>query len=442
MVAPDMKRIRACLWLGLVIFGTVGLGAGAFAQTSGARPVVVVPINGMVDDGMAHLVQRSIQEANDDHARAVVLDVNSLGGLVEAALSIKDAIFSAKEPVIAYVSHRAYSSASLISLSSNRIIMAPGASIGAAEPHPDTKETVSALRAEFESTALRNHRNPTLAGAMVDRTIDVPQYKDNGTFLTLNTGDALKTGIADAIEPTLGDALREEHLGGAPVIRTSYSWGEDLARFANTPEISGLLLTIGMLGLILEMQTLHGIAGTVGIAALGLFFGTHVYAGFSNGLVIALALAGMLGILWELHVVPGHGAPGILGGVLLLMSILLAFGIPFFFIGVETVSTALILTVAIFAIFVRYYPQNAWIGRLTLAAVQGPEYVSSHDFRSLRGATGTASSYLRPAGIASINGRRVDVLTEGEFIPAGTPIRVTRVEGARIFVEPVMQEAR
>ena len=96
------------------------------------------------------------------------------------------------------------------------------------------------------------------------------------------------------------------------------------------------------------------------------------------------------------------------------------------------------LTVIVFTLAVRAMPQNAWAQRLALSAAQGPEYVTSADHGSLRGRTGTAASYLRPAGIASIDGRRIDVLTEGEFIAQGTPIRVVRVEGARIFVEPVV----
>jgi membrane-bound serine protease (ClpP class) len=86
---------------------------------------------------------------------------------------------------------------------------------------------------------------------------------------------------------------------------------------------------------------------------------------------------------------------------------------------------------------VRAVPQNAWAQRLALAAAQGPEYVASANYGNLRGQTGTAVSFLRPAGIASIDGRRVDVLTSGEFIAQGTPIRVVRVEGARVFVEPL-----
>jgi membrane-bound serine protease (ClpP class) len=408
----------------------------AAAQPAG-RPVVVIPIGGTVDAGMAHLVERSVEEANQNHAQAIVLDVNSPGGLVDAAFAIRDALFSAQEPVEAYVSGRAYSAAALITLTAQRIVMAPGASIGAAEPIPATVKTISALRAEFESTAERTHRDPKLAGAMVDKNVDVPQYKRAGAILTLNTEDALRAGIASSTAPTLDAALAQLHLAGVPRVTQSFSWAEALARFATDPVVSGLLLTLGMLGLLIEMQTLHGIAGVIGIGALVLFFGSHVYAGFSNGFVVLLALLGLFGILWELHVVPGHGLPGILGGAALLVAVLFAFGTPFIFVGIETIATAIVLTVIAFTLVVRAVPENAWAHRLALVAAQGPEYVASGDYRDLRGRTGTAASYLRPAGIASIDGRRIDVLTEGEFIAQGTPVRVVRVEGARIFVEPV-----
>ncbi|MBV9233149.1 MAG: NfeD family protein, partial [Candidatus Eremiobacteraeota bacterium] len=96
-----------------------------------------------------------------------------------------------------------------------------------------------------------------------------------------------------------------------------------------------------------------------------------------------------------------------------------------------------VLTVIGFTLAVRAVPENAWAHRLALMSAQGPEYVASADQSMLRGRSGTAVSYLRPAGIAAIDGRRVDVLTAGEFIAQGTPVRVVRVEGARVFVEPI-----
>ena len=433
MRAVTLRR----LILGLLVLGGLG-GLGFSGQASGAQQnVVVIPIHGTIDEGMAHLVQRSIEEANANGARAIVLDIDTFGGLVSAATEIRDAMLNSKVPTYAYVSERAWSAGALVTLSAQHVAMAPGSSIGAAEPIPTTIKTISALRGEFESTALRNHRNPKIAAAMVDPNADAPDYKKHGAILTLNADDAKRAHITDAIELTMAGFLHDNHLQGAALQNVQYTFAEQLARFATSPEVSGLLLTIGMLGLLIEMQTLHGIAGAIGVMAFALFFGTHVYAGFSNGFVIVLAVAGVLLILYELHVVPGHGAPGILGGLALLLAVLLAFGLPFFFIALQTISTAIILTVILFWLATRAFPENAFMKRITFAGVQGPDYVTSSDFTWLRGEVGSAASFLRPAGVASIAGKRVDVLTEGDFIPAGTPVRVTRVEGARVFVEPV-----
>ena len=193
--------------------------------------------------------------------------------------------------------------------------MAPGGSIGAAEPIPKTVKTVSALRGEFESTAARHHRNAHLAAAMVDATVDAPAYKAPGAILTL-TADQARAAPASPrpTVPTFDAALARFGLAGARRAATrAIRSAEQLARFATNPEVSGILLAIGFLGLLIELQTLHGIAGAIGAGSLALFFGTHVYAGFSNGLVIALALVGLLLILFELHVLPGHGIAGTLG---------------------------------------------------------------------------------------------------------------------------------
>jgi membrane-bound serine protease (ClpP class) len=208
-----------------------------------------------------------------------------------------------------------------------------------------------------------------------------------------------------------------------------------LARIATTPEISGLLLSLGVLGLLIEMQTLHGIAGTLGILALALFFGTHIYAGFSNSLVVGLAVLGVIAILLELHVVPGHGFAGIFGMIALVAAVILAFGIAFFAQALQAIAIAIVFSAVAFWGATRIFPESAFFKRITLSAVQGPEYVASRDFGSFLGRTGVATSFLRPAGVAMIDGKRLDVLTEGDFVSAGSPVRVTRVEGARIFVE-------
>ncbi|MEA2722177.1 MAG: hypothetical protein QOJ39_4041 [Candidatus Eremiobacteraeota bacterium] len=426
-----VRRLVALLCL---LAGT----ASAWAQGAVAAPqggVIVVPIHDTIDDGMAHLVARAVADAKEQHARAIVLDVNSFGGLVSSATQIRDALLASAVPVDAYVT-RGWSAGALISLSASRIAMAPGASIGAAQPIPKTVKTVSALRGEFESTAARYHRNAHLAAAMVDATVDAPAYKAPGGILTLTADAAQHTGFSEATVATFDGALARFGLAGARRTGAEYTLAERIARIATNPEISGILLAIGFLGLLIELQTLHGIAGAIGAGSLALFFGTHIYAGFSNGLVLALALVGVLLILFELHVLPGHGIAGVLGALILVASVLLAFGIAFFVVALQALAIAIVLSALIFALLQRVLPENAFVRRLVFAGTQGPDYVASLDHRHLLGATGTAISFLRPAGVASFGTERVDVLTEGDFVPAGTPVRVTRVEGARIFVRP------
>lgn len=416
----------------LLAGGIAGLRPAAAASGS---EVVVVPIRGTIDEGMAHLVERAVAQAKTGGARAIVLDVNTGGGLVGAATEIRDALLDAGVPVDAYVT-RAWSAGALITLAADRVAMAPGASIGAAQPIPATAKTISALRAEFEATAQRHHRDATLAGAMVDGDVDAAAYKMPGQILTLTADQAKSAGIADAVAPSFDDALRAFGVAGAPRTQTGYTFAEQIARIATNPQVSGLLLALGFLGLLIEVQTLHGIAGAIGAAALALFFGTHVYAGFSNGLVVGLALAGMLLILVELHVLPGHGVSGVLGIVALGGAVLLAFGLPFLVVAVQALALAIVLTAVAFALLQRVLPENAFVKRLMFAGAQGPDYVAGADRRALLGRSGVAVSFLRPAGVASFEDERVDVLSEGEFVPAGTPVRVTRVEGSRVFVTP------
>lgn len=215
-----------------------------------------------------------------------------------------------------------------------------------------------------------------------------------------------------------------------------------VAGLASDPQVATLLLTVGMLGLLLEMQTLHGVAGLIGIGAFALFFATHLSGGFGEGLVLGLALLGVLAILFELHVFPGHGVSGLAGALALGAAVILAFGPALLFVAAQSLSVAIVLSALGFFLSTRVFTESAFVRRLSLKALQGADYVASADQSSLLGRTGVATSDLRPAGIATIDGRRADVLTEGDFVRAGTPVEVTRVEGARVFVRAIAAAPR
>jgi len=430
------RRLLALLCL------LAGAGSAAAARAADAPQggVVIVPVHGTIDAGMAHLVARAVDEARAQHAKAIVLDVNTFGGLVSAGTEIRDTLINSEIPVDAYVT-RAWSAGALVALSASHITFAPGGSMGDALPLPTSAKSISALRGEFQATAARFHRNTRLAAAMVDPSISAPSdYKAKDGMVVLTADQARKEGFSEATPPTLDAALARFGLAGVPRTTAQYSFAEQIARIATDPNISGILLAVGFLGLIVELQTLHGIAGAIGAAALALFFGTHVYAGFSNGLVVALAIVGLLLILIELHVLPGHGVAGIVGAVMLVAAVLLAFGTVFIVAALQALAIAIVLSVVGAILLQRVFTENAFAKRLIFAGAQGPDYVASADHRSLLGATGVAASFLRPAGVATFGRERVDVLTEGEFVPAGTPVRVTRVEGARIFVRPELPQ--
>jgi membrane-bound serine protease (ClpP class) len=213
----------------------------------------------------------------------------------------------------------------------------------------------------------------------------------------------------------------------------------DVLRFVSDPTVSGVLLAVGFAGLLLEMQTLHLVAGAIGALAFALFFGSHVFVGSTDSLAVCLAIVGLVGVMLELHVLPGHGVAGTLGLATLLTAVVFAFGFPFAIVAAQSLAIAIVLTAVIFFFAARLFPENAFMHRLAFTGVQGKEYVAAPDRRALIGHAGFATSFLRPAGYAAINGQKVDVLTEGEFVAAGTPLVVTRVEGARIFVRPTSE---
>jgi membrane-bound serine protease (ClpP class) len=432
-------NVRRVFFLLAFIVGLVLDGARVvLAQPAVTAPqVIVVPVHGTIDEATAHLVERSIAEAEARRARAVVLDIDTHGGLVSAATEIRDAELRAPIPVDAYVRGRALNAGALIALAAARLEMAPGSAIGAAAPIPATVDNVSALRTTFAATALRRGRNAAVATAMVDADAPAMPYTARGTVLTLHAADAVHAGIANGIAPNLDAALVAFRLGDAKQVAASYTLGERLERFATSPDASGVLLALGFLGLLIEMQTLHGIAGTLGAGALAVFFGTHAYAGFGDGLVVALAIAGTAGILLELHVVPGHGVFGVGGVVALIVAVFLAFQLAFFWSAVQALAIAIVLTALAYMILVRYFPENAFMRRFAFTGVQGADYVTASDSSLLVGMDGFATSYLRPAGVATVGGQRIDVLTDGDFVTAGTAVRVVRVEGSRIFVEAI-----
>ena len=425
------------------------------AQT--AAPVVyVAPVEGIIDLGLAPFVRRVLDEAAEQRAAAVVLEINTFGGRVDAAVLIRDALLRAKVPTVAFVNKRAISAGALISLAAETIAMADGGTIGAATPvqvgapgggtQAVDEKSVSYMRKEFRSTAEHRKRPPLIAEAMVDADVAIPGLVDKGKLLTLTTTEALAHKVADVRADSLEAVLTHLKLGNAEIRRVSENWAEQLVRFLTNPILSSLLMTVGMLGIIIELRTPgFGVPGALGITSLGLFFWGHWLVRLAGWEEILLVAVGLLLLAVELFVIPGFGITGILGLLAILAGLVLSLlGAGATATSVVSaaarVAVSLLIAVAAAVALLRVLPRLPFGRDLILdtglTALTGWASPPESD-RQWLGKRGTTVSPLRPAGIADLEGERVDVVSQGEWIDAGSPIEVIRVEGNRIVVRQV-----
>ncbi|HUF92794.1 MAG TPA: nodulation protein NfeD, partial [Candidatus Limnocylindria bacterium] len=239
------------------------------AQPAPAAPVApvvyVLPIEGIIDLGLAPFVDRVLRDAAEAGAAAVILDINTFGGRVDAAVQIRDSLLRSPLRTVAFVNQRAISAGALISLSAKTIAMVQGGTIGAATPvqaggtgdaaAKSSEKTVSYVRKEFRATAESRGRPPLVAEAMVDEDVVIAGVIEKGKLLTLTTAEALKLKVADIQADSLEALLAKLGLANATVRHVNANWAERIVRFLTHPILSSLLVTIGMIGIIVELRT-------------------------------------------------------------------------------------------------------------------------------------------------------------------------------------------
>ena len=443
-------RLRVAAACVLMLMGAAGADRVP-AQTS-APVVYVIAIDGVIDLGLAPFLARTIREAQAAGAAAVVLDINTFGGRVDAAVAMRDSLLNAPVRTIAFVNQRAISAGALIALACDTVIMTKGGTIGAATPvlgggsgdtQPANEKSVSYVRSEFRATAEARNRPPEFAEAMVDVNVEIDGVIEKGKLLTLTASQAVEHKVAELTADALDAALAVAGLPGAEVRVARQTWAETLVRFLTHPVISSLLMTVGLLGLLVEIRTPgFAVPGTVGLISLGVFFWGHwivQLAGWEELLLIGI---GVLLLALEVFLIPGVTVAGIAGIVALVAGLgmtLVGAGATMAVVitALGQVAISILLALAGAFAFVRALPSLPFGSGLVLEADMTADrgYVSSpeSDSRWL-GKAGTAISPLRPAGIAEFDGARVDVVSDGDFVDAGSTIEVTRVDGNRIVV--------
>lgn len=427
----------------------------SFPEPLPAGPVYVVPVQGLIDNQLARYLDRALAEAEEAGAALVIFDIDTFGGLVDAADHIRKAILDTPIPTVAFIDRNAASAGALISYAADRIVMVPGASIGAAtvvegaggEAAPDKYQ--SYMRGLMRATAEANGRDPQIAEAMVDENLEVEGVSPAGQVLTLSAEEALRLDVADAILADVPEVLAALSLEPDAVVRHRATGLEQVLRFFASPVLQSILMLLMMAGLYFELQTPGvGFPGLVAALAAALFFAPHYMLGLVESWELVLFGIGVMLLLAELFVIPGFGVAGIAGVILVVGSLLASLigNVGFHFpsgtaitSAVLTMAVTLVLVVAFIASLGRYLPRSARFNQLVL----GPELTSATGYTSadtvdrLVGQTGVTLTSLRPSGAAEIGGERVDVLTAGEFIAKGMPVRVVSARGSRVVVRAV-----
>lgn len=417
------------------------------SQTDGAEKLVyVIPVENTVESGLLAFINRSIKEAENAGADLIIYQLHTPGGAVDAASDISKSIQATSIPSVAFVNTRALSAGAYLALYADEIYMTPGATMGAAavitgDGNAADDKSQSYWLQEMENAAESTGKNPIYALAMADKEIDLPEVgAPKGTLLTLGPKDALEVGYSKGTVSSLDELLQTLGYEGAEVVTTKVSVAESIARFITHPVVVPILLSIGSLGLVLELYSPgFGIPGAMGISALLLFFYGHLVAGLAGMETIILFVVGVILIVLEIFV-PG-GILGVLGLGAVIVSFFLAMddiastGIALLIAMLVTIG-AMVLLFTVFGKRIRIFDRI--ILRDSTNTEQG--YVSNVSRIELVGQIGVTLTALRPSGTAVINEERIDVVTEGMFIEAKKKVRIVKAEGSRIVVREIHAE--
>ena len=384
----------------------------------------------------------------------IILELDTPGGLLSSALSIKNYIIESDIPVVAYINKNALSAGALISLSCEAIYMSDGSIIGAATPvymkgneiEKAGEKEISAMRAAMRSSAERSKKNVRIAEAMVDETIILSKRNDgidldDKTLLTLSVEEALKVNIADGKANSIIDIIKLRNLSeNSTIINVEEEKYDYILRFLINPAVLSALISIGIIGVYIELKTPgFGIGGVISIIAFSIFFFAQVFVGESGFLAPAIFFLGIVLLAIEIFVIPGFGITGILGILGIVAGIFMSFGINNIAQAVLVVFVSLIADIILIIILARFILKSKCFKNIVALETDTAGYHSSVSYDNLLGCEGITDTFFRPSGNIIINDKKYDAITEGEFINKGAKIKVILVEGNKIVIKEVKE---
>lgn len=443
-----MKRFIIHSLCSLVAFFTliVIVNVSVSVVSAEGETVYVIPIENEVERGLGAFLNRAIREAREANADHIIFEINTPGGLVEAANDIGELLQSVEIDTTAYIRSRALSAGSYIALFSDYIYMSPQATIGASgiitgDGNAADQKAQSYWREAMGSAAEAGGRDRLYAEAMADASIDLPEFNaPAGSYLTLGPTRALEVGYSNGTVNSRQEVLDALDLSTATIVEVNQRPAETLARFLTNSIVVSILLSLAGIGLVVELYSPgFGVAGSIGVISLILFFYGHLIAGLAGYEVFVLLIIGLALIIAEFFV-PG-GILGGLGAMSIVVSLFMATDNIFALSLSLLIAISLTIFVAIF-LYKRIGLQKGLLRYIILSDRETVDkgYVSSVSREQLIGLKGRALTPLRPSGTGLFEGERLDIISVGNFINQEDPIEIISVNGSRIVVKRIEEE--
>lgn len=427
-----MRKVFFAIILTLVVI----LGTSTFAERS-MGDVYVIPIKGEINRATYNFINSTLNKVMENSPQAIIFEIDTYGGLIDEAEKIKNLIMSLDVPTISFVNNKAESAGVLLTISSERIVMARSSTIGSAETIPNTEKVLSMWRSFLRDVAQQRGRDPRIVEAMADSDIQIEGLSEKGKLLNLTSSEALQLGLADLIADSYEEILAKFDIPYNSIVQIDESLELRFSKFLASSSISTLLITLGLIGLVIEVFSPgFGVGGIISIISFGLFFAGNIMAGNSQWTSLIIFVIGLILLVIE-AISPGFGLPGISGIILLIIGIILAMGS--IQLAVMSLSISIILTAIITIILIKQGKNIEAFKKIILSTRQEGEqgYISSPLKTEYLNKEGIAVSDLRPSGVIEIDKEKLDALSEGKFIPKGSQIKVIRVEGSKIIVRRV-----
>lgn len=415
-----------------------------------------------------HHLQNGLYLAEKEKADYIILDMNTYGGYVIEADSMRTAILNCKIPVYVFINNNAASAGALISIACDKIFMRKSANIGAAtvvdgtgDKAPDKYQ--SYMRALIRSTA-ESHgkdtitengttvtkwkRDPAIAEAMVDERVKVAILPDTTKVLTMTAEEAFSVGYCDGIVENISE-IAVKYIGIQNYEIKSYNPTafDYIKDFLTNGIVQSILIMIIVGGIYVEMKTPGiGLPIAVAITAALLYFTPLYMDGYAQNWEIVIFVLGLILIAFEIFVIPGFGVAGISGIIMVAGGLFLSLvgNVDLDFDGVsndQVLKSMITVIVGIFMSFMliiflisRIGKEGSVFRNIALTSDQEGFISVPEEQKQFIGQTAIAATVLRPSGKVILNGNYYDAVANRGFIDQGRTVKVIKYENSQVYV--------